>query len=348
MLTYSLYDKTQMNQWDAFVESHPNGTSYHLSCWLRTIHEAYSFKPFNVCCKERQRKHFRNIAPFLGKEFDFRRSAGISPFFRLWRAPVFGSGRPSTTIEKDNHEHGQSAKYIEIRSKLAEGSDFIAYNHYKRHILNLDSGLSVVNKKINKRTIQYSIRKAEKTGVEIVEENSQMGMDEFYRLNVLTREKTWCTFPTQKIFDKLLDNVISKDNGFILLAVYNSKAVASSLFLKFNNTIHYKYNASDPVYMRKVSPNHLLTYHAIRLGCQRGIDCFDFGRTSPDNHGLMRYKKMWGSKVLDMPYYYYPQIKGASATEENSRMYRGMTNIWRSLPNPIKQKIGPMVYKHTA
>ena len=348
MLTVSLYDKTQMDLWDTFVESHPNGTPYHLSCWLRTIHETYSFKPFLYVVKKNNGGISGILPLFLIKSWISNNRLVSLPFSDCGGPLFLDQADEAELLKNIIHEHGKSVNYIEMRSKLTEGSNFIVYNHYKRCVLDLTPGMSVVRKKLEKRTIQYSIRKAEKIGVEIKEENSRVGMDEFYRLNMLTRKKHGVPCQPKIFFDKLLENVISKGHGFILLAFYDSKAVASSLFMKCNNTIHYKYNASDPDYMKKVAPNHSLTCQAIRLGYQRGFKCFDFGRTSPDNQGLMRYKKLWGSKVIDIPHYYYPQIKGASSTEESSGMYRRLTNVWRSLPNPIIAKIGPMIYKHTA
>ena len=77
-----------------------------------------------------------------------------------------------------------------------------------------------------------------------------------------------------------------------------------------------------------------------------GYRSIDFGRTSPDNKGLMRYKEMWGTETIDFPYFYYPQVSGASSTEESGLLYRMITGVWRSLPDPIIEKIGPMIYKH--
>ena len=213
----------------------------------------------------------------------------------------------------------------------------------KKYDLNVQD---IVRKNIDKRTIQYSIRKAERVGIEIKEENNQYGIEEFYRLNMLTRKKHGVPSQPKKFFENLLDHMISKGHAFILLAIYDSKAIAGSMFFKANKIIHYKYNASDPDYLKKTSPNHSLTWHAIKQGCMEGYRFIDFGRTSPDNKGLMRYKEMWGAETIDLPYFYYPQIKGASSTEESGLLYRMVTGVWRSLPDPIIEKIGPMIYKH--
>ena len=344
--TFPLDNASEMSKWDEFVESHPNGSPFHLSCWLHTIHETYAFKPLLFVDKE-ENGDISGILPCFFVKGLLTGKRIVSLPFSDYGGPLFRDlSKERDVLKEIIKEHESSVKYIEIRSPLIEDSGFVCHNYYKHHVLNLGSDLAAIRKKINKRTIQYSIRKAEKMGVEIREENNQYGMDEFYRLNMMTRKKHGVPSQPKLFFQKLLDHVVSKGHAFILLAIFNSKAVASSIFFKSNNTIHYKYNASDPDYMKRTSPNHSLTWYAIRQGCEKGYRLLDFGRTSPDNKGLMRYKELWGTKALDLEYHYHPQIKGASSTEENSLFYRSVTNVWRTLPDVVIEKIGPMIYKH--
>jgi len=342
----SLYDNDSIRQWDEFVESHPNGTPYHLSHWLRTIHRTYSFKPLMYVEKNSNGEIIGVFPCFLIKTF-FTNARLVSIPFSDYGGPLFKEDiRVEKILKKTIEKHGRSTKYIEIRNSLKENSNFIYCNYYKRHILNLQADLTEIKKGINKKTTLYSIRKAKKAGVEIKEENSWYGMEEFYRLNILNRKKHGVPSQPREFFKNLFDYTISKGYGFILLAVHNSKTIAASLFLKSGKRLHYKYSASDPEYLRKVSPNHLLTWHAIKKGVMEGYRSLDFGRTSPKNQGLIRYKKMWGLKEFDLPYSYHPKVSGASSTEENDLRYRMLTNLWKALPSGILEKVGPIIYKH--
>ena len=49
-----------------------------------------------------------------------------------------------------------------------------------------------------------------------------------------------------------------------MLAEFDTVVIAAGLFLKLNDIVYYKYNASDPVYLVKKNPNHLLTWKAIK------------------------------------------------------------------------------------
>lgn len=349
MLTkFSLYNKSETSQWDRFVASHPNGSPYHLSCWMRTIHETYSFKPLLYVHKNGT-GDISGVFPCFVIKSHLTGSRIVSLPFSDYCGPLFTDIRQQKEVLSEIiKNYGQQVKYIEIRSPVSEDSGLVCHKYYKHHVLNLDADPSEIRRRLNKRTIQYSIRKAKKAGVEIREENTLRGMEEFCRLNMLTRKKHGVPSQPRRFFQNMYDYMMLTEHAFILLAIYDSKPVAASVFFRSNGTVHYKYNASDPRYLSRTTPNHLLTWHAIEKACLEGYRFFDFGRTSPDNAGLMRYKEMFGAKRVNLPYYYYPQIKGASSKEESSLLYRMLTGIWRSLPDPILEKIGPMIYKHTA
>jgi hypothetical protein len=347
MLTeFSLYNESEMRQWDKFVESHPKGTPFHLSCWIRTIHETYAFTPFLYIEKDVD-ENISGILPcFLVKNF-LTGSRIVSLPFSDYGGPLLRVlDQESQLLREVIKKNGNHIASIEIRSSLSENSGLIPRNYYKRHVLDLSSGLSELKKNIDKRTILYSIRKAEKAGVHIKEENTEWGIKEFYRLNLLTRKKHGIPSQPLRFFQKLYDYMVSKGHASIVVAISDSKTIAAGIFLKFKDAIYYKYNASDPKLLSTQTPNHLLTWHAIEQASSHGYRFFDFGRTSPDNEGLMRYKKMWSANTIDLPYYYYPRIKGLSSEEEKSLFYRIVTSIWRFLPNTATDKIGPKMYKY--
>ncbi len=300
MLTKISFDNDpEIKKWDEFVASRPDGTPFHLSNWIRTIQQTYPFELHAYQFTNRKNK-ITAIFPYFTVKDISNRIRSISLPFSDYGGPLFQDEIHENELLKHIIFNIKTKRRnIEIRGSVSTHSDVVCHNYYKRHILSLSSNPTDVKNSIDKKTIQYSIRKAERAGIKIKEENTLAGMREFYRLHQLTRKKHGVPCPPFKFFKNLFDKMVSKGIAFLLLATHDSKIIAGGFFLKFKESIYYKYNASDPQRLSSLTPNHLLAWTAIEKGCLNEYQYFDFGRTSPDNQGLMRYKEMWSEKPIN-------------------------------------------------
>jgi hypothetical protein len=341
-----LIDPLRDERWDDFAKSHPSGSIYHSSFWFGILKQTYSFTPFYYSLTDGNNKLIGIIPLFLVKSF-LTGNRMVSLPFSDFCGPIFLKVEDKEKcINKIIQMYRSQVKYFEIRSAEISNSNLTSHNYYKLHRLDLSDDPKEIMKMVDKKTIQYSIRKAIREGIKIKEENTLKGIKEFYRLNILTRKKHGVPPQPFKFFKNILDLLILKKMGSILLATYEGKYIAAGIFLNFKDTVYYKYNASDPAYLSKTTPNHLLTWHAIEHACLNGYRFLDFGRTSPDNKGLIRYKEMWGAYPMDLPYYYYPKVMGVTSKEEISLSYYFFTSLWKFLPNSIVEKFGPIFYRH--
>jgi CelD/BcsL family acetyltransferase involved in cellulose biosynthesis len=338
----------QVREWDSYVLAHPEGTVFHTTYWIRTLQETYSFNPLLGASRDCGGS-LTAILPFIVIKNLVSGCRLLSLPFSDFCGPLFSGGGPDESlIESLIRDPEYDCSSMEIRSSLKSSNGFQVDNQFKRHTLTLDPDPVSVLNRVDKRTIRYSIRKSKKAGVRIVEDNSLSGMKEFYRLNMLTRKKHGVPSQPYKLFESILRNFVSAGAMKILLAYYGDVVVAGGVFFSFKDTIYYKYSASDPKYIISVTPNHLLTWTAIENACVEGKRFFDFGRTSSDNIGLMRYKEMWGAMPSDLPYLYFPHKKGPVYTTESSFIYKTLTGLWRHMPASVAEILGPRIYKYMA
>lgn len=345
---YSLQNDCEMSRWDRFVESHPDGTPFHCSWWLRTILESYAFTPMlHVFTDETDR--LTGLFPlFLIRSYIFGNHI-VSVPFSDYGFPLFEKG-----FERDDvldialAQSGARIKYVETRGPIPFARGLASHEYYRRHLLYLSSDPEEVKKRLDRKTIRYSIRKAQNQGIEIIEDNTPSGLREFARLNLMTRKKHGVPTQSAEFFEALFENVILRRHGYILLAKHGSTIIAGGVFLRCGKTISFKYNASDPKILGRLAPNHLLTWKAIERSCFEGYELFDFGRTASDNSGLMRYKKMWAAESMSLPYSYYPKVHGAGCREGSGLAYKLFTNFWRTLPEVVSTKVGPKILRYLA
>lgn len=343
----SLSNDSEMREWDDFVKNHPHGTVFHLQSWIKTIRDSYNMEPYLYCIKNDENS-ISSILPFFAINSQLIGNRIVSLPFTDYCGPL--SINTNDEVELLRHaidNFNGNVKYIEIRSNLTNPDVYQCDNLYKLHVLELCPDTNEIVTHIDKKTIQYSIRKASKAGVEIREENSLWGIMEFYRLNKMTRKKHGVPHQPLRYFENLFRNMFSNGNAFLLLAFCDSHVIAGGMFLRLNKTIYYKYNASDQAWLSEKRPNHLLTWHAIEKACRENYRYFDFGRTDASNDGLIRYKEMWGATSSDLPYYYYPKATGFNC----EKSIRGLCldnakKIWRIMPDPLIDMISSRIFRH--
>lgn len=163
---FDLLNDSQMQFWDDYVKSHPKGTPFHLSNWIKTIYETYQFEPL-MYVKVNNENKISGIFPCFLIKLLFNKA-------RIVSLPFSDYGGPLCNLEHTEQELIQTIidnykgriNYFEIRSRLSNTCSLISHNFYRRHILMLDKDTDI-SKIADRKTIQYSMRKALKSGVEI-------------------------------------------------------------------------------------------------------------------------------------------------------------------------------------
>ncbi len=334
-------------EWDDYAASRDSGTPFHLSSWIRVLEDTYGFDPMCLALTGAGGR-IRGILPLFSVRGPLGGIRIVSAPFSDYCGPILDSADDAGALAEYLAGHvANGARYLEIRGGAPIREDWPVLHEYKRHVLELDRDPEAVYDRFNRKTIRYSIRKAEKDGIGIVRSGTMDGVEKFYRLNVLTRKKHGVPSQPWAFFRNLHERMFSDGTAFVLLACRRGKVLAGGLFFRFRDTVYYKYNASDPECLKTHTPNHLLAWSAIRDACGEGCRYFDFGRTSVRNAKLARYKEMWGAAGVDLPYRYYPKIGGVNAGAGGAS-YNVLTGIWKRLPAVVAEEVSRHVFRYTA
>jgi lipid II:glycine glycyltransferase (peptidoglycan interpeptide bridge formation enzyme) len=346
----SIIDPITDSRWDKFVDSQKYSTVFHTSAWARVIKEAYGYSPrYYVLENEDQLK--AAIPFYLIRSFLTGKRLVCLPFSDYCWPLGEGEADIALLLEsaEERVETGE-ASYLEVRgwqngTKPAQ-SNLVARNYHIDYMLDLEIGLEKLNARFHD-SVRRGIRQAEKRGVTVRFTSSEEDMRNFYRLHVTTRKKLGVLPQPYAFFNSLFRQIISQNLGFTVMADCEGKTVAGVVFLKHKDTIYYKFNASNEDYLQR-RPNHLVTWAAIKYACANNYKYFDFGRCTPEEEGLRTFKSRWGAKETNLPYYYYPGIKGFTTVAEGSARYQVMRVFSRVMPQFAFRAAGSLLYKHLA
>ena len=133
------------------------------------------------------------------------------------------------------------------------------------------------------------------------------------------------------------------------MASHADHPVSGLLLLKFRDRVSAEYLVTDETF-RERNPNHFLFWHAIRESHREGYRIFDFGRTSESNHGLMDFKRRWGTVVDTLPVYYPSRKKGLQPINgmgHGDKKWIGvLKSVLQHVPDSLLEQVGTMYYRH--
>jgi hypothetical protein len=340
-LNISILNPSEYPQWDDLLPAE-RATFFHSSAWARVLSESYGYLPLYFSVIDNGR--LSGLIPVMEIKSFLTGRRGVSLPFTDMCHPLAESRPEFEALLKQAAQYGRQAgwKYIEVRG----GDDFLpnqpsSAEHFV-HCLELNADEAGVCRNF-KPNIRRNIRKAEKEGVQAKIENSIEAMVAFYRLNCVTRQRHGLPPQPWSFFMKLHEHVVARDRGFLTLAEFQNQWIAGAVFAKFRNQAIYKHGASDSRFQH-LRPNNLVMWEAIRWCCRNGINNFSFGRTEPENEGLLQFKRGWGAIESRLQYYKFDLSANCFTAEK--AVLKTSYAAFKALPLPMLRLAGHLLYRH--
>jgi hypothetical protein len=337
-------------RWDKFINSQTESTIFHTSVWARVIQDTYKYTPYYYVLEEETGELKAGIPLFLISSVISGKRLVCLPFSD-YCFPLGEESAIAVLLDSAKNEvNAGTASYMELRGwqngKSPTQPDLKTRDYYLLYMIDLEQGIESLRNSFH-HSIKRGIHQAEQRGVTVRITRAEEDMEHFYKLNLATRKKLGVLPQPKAFFTALYRHVISENMGFLVLAESEGKVIAGILFLTYNDTIYYKFNASDESQLQK-RPNHLAMWEALKNTDTAKYKHFDFGRCSPEEEGLRTFKARWGAKEIKLPYYFYPEIKGFTTVSENSLRYKTMRFFSRIMPKFMFKAAGSLLYKHLA
>jgi len=327
---------------DALVEAAPHATVFHTAGWARVLKEAYNYTPAYFADMDDTK--ISTLWPIMEVDSRLTGKRGVCLPFTDFCAPIT-NGRPSFQDGFDCLRANGTArgwKRIEIRGGQPDLKDAPNAASYYIHTLPLGKSEPELMADFREST-RRNIRKAQKSGVTVTFDTAGESLRTFYRLNCITRKRHGLPPQPFSFFEKLREHILGKGNGLTVTAHHGGRPIAAAVFLHFRDTALYKYGASDPAHQHLRS-NNLVMWEAIRHYNAHGVKSFHFGRTEPDNPGLLQFKRGWGTAEEMIHYYTYDLQKETFVP--GSGHPRAFHGLFRKLPIPLLRLAGTLLYRH--
>lgn len=338
-----LIDPLSDPTWDAFVASHPDGSFFQTSAWARLLIDSYGFKP--VYCAAFDADKIIAAIPFMEVRDLLRRKTGVSLPFSDHCQPLYDNEAAFNALFNFAVETAETNKWqsLIIYGNAPFKENIQNFSYYYRHLLRLAGDEKTLFGNFRKNT-RRNIKRAIKENVEVSFETSFNAIEEFYRLNCLTRKRHGLPSQPMFFFKNIYNTIISQGHGLVALGRYNGNPIAASIFLHFGKKAFFKYGASDKRY-NNTCANYLVMWEAIRRYRAHGYNTFCFGKTEVQHKGLLQFKTGWGAEQQVINTYRY-NVRKRTFVRSSLKTAGVFKIVIRRLPMPVLKIISLLIYKY--
>lgn len=341
MAEIKTYCDADARRWDQFVEECPQATFFHRSGWKEVIERAFGHQTHYLYLE--REGDIEGILPLAHVRSLFFGNALISCPFCVYGGVAAISDSAGCALEEAAVElAGQmEVDHLELRNREGgpnrpgwEGSDL--YVTFRK---GLDAEPEN-NMRAIPRKQRAMVRKGIKAGLV-----SQLddGVDTLFRMYA-TSVRNLGTPVFSKRYFTLLRQVFG-DDVEVLTVTKDRSPVSSVMSFYFRDEV-LPYYAGGTLMARSLKANDFMYWELMRRSCERGIRTFDYGR-SKRGVGSYSFKKNWGFEPVPLNYR-YKLVKADRVPEVNplNPKYRHFINIWKRLPLPVANLLGPYISRN--
>lgn len=338
-----LVDPTSISNWDSLILQGRQPSLFYSQSWARVLMSSFNYRPLYLVCWQGGR--ILGLLPLMEVDSVLTQRRGVC-------VPFADSGefaRRDADLYRGLFERAcalgceRKWRYIEVRGGKNLFPDTPASASYLTHKIDISRPIDSVRAGFHGH-VRTTIRQAQKLGVEVIESRKSADMRIYFDLHCRTRKRHGVPPQPWHFFSDIDRYFVQRNKGKLLFATVNKKPVAGEVVLHFGRTAYEKYSASLIEYQH-YRVNNLLQWEIIRRYANEGYSYVDLGRTSMNNHGLLRYKGGWGAEVSTTDYYRY-RLPDGPFIQMPIREEAKLTDWMRKLPLPALRWIGHLAYRH--
>ena len=331
----NILDEGNWDAWNSYVAHHTRGTFFHLAEWREILQQAFKIETFYLYSQDSI--GINGILPLALVRRPLLGKVMISTPFCVLGGALSDNVDITKQLEDTAVELAKQHKvnYLELRYHEQTRTDWPVNSDYFIFCKDLHQN-NEENFKAIPKSRRKEIRKA--LSINLTCEND-MDINRFYSIySCSLRNQGTPVYP--KRYFEVLRNIF-KERLQILTVSQDKNAICSMLSFYFSNRVMLYYIGGMPS-ARSLRANDFVIWKQMQYACDKGVEIFDLGRSIAGT-GSFNSKKTWGIKPEQLVYQYY-LIRANNVPHINplNPRYRPAIALWKRLPLPIANSIGPL------
>jgi FemAB-related protein (PEP-CTERM system-associated) len=334
-------DEGAIAAWDRFVFESAQATFFHRAGWKRVIERAFGHKAHYLYVQAGG--VVQGVLPLVHIKHPLFGNALSSLAFCVYGGPIATSGAARRKLDDAAMALAErlDVDHLEYRSRepaeregWVQKSDFY-YTFRKALDPDVEKNMLAIPRKQ-----RAMVRKGQGFGLK-----SEIDADtkRLYRVYAESVRNLGTPVFSRRYFALLKEEFC--DDCDNLVVTHEGRPVSGVMSFYFRDEV-LPYYGGGTADARRFAANDFMYWEVMRRACERGCRLYDFGR-SKYGTGAFDFKKFWGFPPQPLSYAYFLR-RGKEVPEVNplNPKYRLFIALWKKLPLPVANALGPHIVRH--
>jgi len=328
-------------EWDEYVRSASGAELYHDYRWRELITDVFRHETLYLAARAGGR--ILGVLPLVRLKSRLFGDFMVSMPFVNYGGVVADTPRARSALLDAAVRNGLEAGvgHIELRGRDAALLDWPERDDKVTMLLDLPDSADALWSGF-KPKLRAQIRRPQKEGAVACSGGIEL-LDEFYAVFARNMRDLGTPVYSKRFFAAVLEKF--EDESKLHVVRLGGKPVAAGLVLAHRSVLEIPW-ASSLREVSRTSVNMLLYWSVLEDAANRGFSRFDFGRSTKGS-GTHRFKLQWGAKEQQLRWHYWlPAGRSMPRLSPSNPKYRGAIALWRKLPVPVANLLGPHIVRN--
>lgn len=329
--------------WERFALCNSQFHAHSIN-WKQIIQNSFSHLPLYFLAKN-SRKEIVGIAPmFLVNSLLFGKALISVPYLNGGGILASNHGAYEALYNhllKESEKH--KVKYFELRHRhlsIFGVATPVVRSHKVAMLLKLSGTTQDLFQRFPAK-LRSQIRRPAKSGATVTLTSGSMinkqQLNDFYSVFAQNMKDLGTPVYPRSLFANTLQSF--GNSAHLAIVYFENQAVAAGITIDWGTHCEIPW-ASSLRKFNHISANMALYWSLIEAAQQRGLDYFDFGRSSP-NSGPFKFKEQWGAEPLPLNWIYHSDTGNIPDVNPNNDTFSLLVKTWQKLPLAITKFFGP-------
>ena len=324
-------------EWDGLVRGSAGGTHFHRWGWKRVLERALGHDCAFLAAADGAA--LRGVLPLVSvRSLLFGRFLVSMPFVNYGGPLGDAEAVRALVREAVVRADRERVKLLELRSRVELPIDLPVSHRKITVVLDLPPGDPKALWDGLPAKVRSQIRRPQKEGVTVSFGPEQL--DGFYRVFARHMRDLGTPVQSRRLFEEIL--AAFPEDVWFGCAWLSGHPIAAGCGFRWGDEFEITWASALRAH-QTIAPNMALYWGFLERCVSAGVTLFNFGRCTPDS-GTHRFKRQWGSR--DEPLWWYAHGSPAATTPSpDAGAYAWGPRLWKRLPLPIANAIGPRIVR---